>query len=85
MKNFQLLGWDYTVEASILEIYNEHIVDLLDSQTKTHEIRMVDNKKNDLYVTNLHIEPIDCPEKLYECLSIAQKNRAVAATSANER
>ncbi|XP_050458119.1 protein claret segregational-like [Cataglyphis hispanica] len=85
MKQFELLGWEYRVKASFLEIYNEHIVDLLDSQLKTHEIRMVDSKGQDLYVSNLRIEEIHSPEELHECLETAQRNRAVAATKANER
>ncbi|KAM0736726.1 Protein claret segregational [Formica fusca] len=85
MKQFELLGWEYRVKASFLEIYNEHIVDLLDSQLKTHEIRMVDSKGQDLYVSNLQIEEIHSPEELHICLETAQRNRAVAATKANER
>ncbi|KAF3425194.1 hypothetical protein E2986_07282 [Frieseomelitta varia] len=85
MKEFQLLGWEYRIEASFLEIYNEHIVDLLDSQPKTHEIRMADSKGHDLYVSNLRVEEINSPEELHECLLTAQRNRAVAATLSNER
>lgn len=85
MREFQLLGWEYRIEASFLEIYNEHIVDLLDSQSKNHEIRMADSKGHDLYVSNLKIEEIHSPEELHECLLTAQRNRAVAATASNER
>nr|XP_033334776.1 protein claret segregational-like [Megalopta genalis]XP_033334777.1 protein claret segregational-like [Megalopta genalis] len=85
MKHFQLLGWEYRIETSFLEIYNEHIVDLLDSQPKTHEIRMADNRGHDLFVTNLKIEEVHSPEELQEYLLIAQQNRAVAATQSNER
>lgn len=85
MKQFELLGWEYRIEASFLEIYNEHIVDLLESQPKTHEIRMVDSRGQDLYVSNLRIEEIHSPEEMRECLRVAQSNRAVAATQSNER
>ncbi|XP_012221118.1 protein claret segregational [Linepithema humile] len=85
MKQFELLGWNYRIEASFLEIYNEHIIDLLDCQPKTHEIRMVNSKGQDLYVSNLQIKEIHSPEELHECLYTAQQNRAVAATQANER
>ncbi|XP_029046510.2 protein claret segregational-like [Osmia bicornis bicornis] len=85
MKQFELLGWEYEIEASFLEIYNEHIVDLLDYQQKIHEIRMADSKGHDLYVSNLKIEKIHSPDELHECLLIAQRNRAVAATQSNER
>ncbi|XP_076764038.1 protein claret segregational [Xylocopa sonorina] len=85
MKQFQLLDWEYQIEASFLEIYNEQIVDLLDSQSKNHEIRMADSKGHDLYVSNLKVQEIRSPEELHECLLIAQRNRAVAATQSNER
>lgn len=85
MKQFELLGWNYRIEASFLEIYNEHIVDLLDCQPKTHEIRMVNSKGQDLYVSNLQIKEIHSPEELHKYLYTAQQNRAVAATQANER
>ncbi|XP_076635892.1 protein claret segregational-like [Colletes latitarsis] len=85
MTQYELLGWEYRIEASFLEIYNEHIVDLLDSQTKTHEIRMTDSKGHDLYVSNLRVQEIHSPEELQKYLSIAQHNRAVAATLSNER
>lgn len=85
MKQFELLGWEYKIEASFLEIYNEHIIDLLDAQSKVHEIRMTDNRGQDLYVSNLCVKEIHHPEELHECLRIAQQNRAVAATQSNER
>ncbi|XP_043256727.1 protein claret segregational-like [Colletes gigas] len=85
MTQYELLGWEYRIEASFLEIYNEHIVDLLDSQTKTHEIRMTDSKGHDLYVSNLKVQEIHSPEELQNYLLIAQHNRAVAATLSNER
>ncbi|XP_071582627.1 protein claret segregational-like [Temnothorax nylanderi] len=81
-----ILGWEYRIEASFLEIYNEHIVDLLEPKKhETHEIRMVDKKGQDLYVSNLHIAKINSQEELHECLRTAQRNRAVAATQSNER
>ena len=50
----ELLGWQYRIETGFLEIYNEDIVDLLDSQQKSHEIRMAD-----LYVSNVRVEEIN--------------------------
>ncbi|XP_066585248.1 protein claret segregational-like [Prorops nasuta] len=85
MKQFKAIGWEYRIEASFLEIYNEHIVDLLDATPKSHDIRMADSRGNDLYVTNLTVAEIQSPLELNECLLTAQRNRAVAATQANER
>ncbi|XP_014229310.1 protein claret segregational [Trichogramma pretiosum] len=85
MKHFEMLGWEYKIEASFLEIYNEQIVDLLDYQRKSHDIRMADSKGTDLYVTNLLVQEINSPEELNQCLLMAQENRAMAATQSNER
>lgn len=85
MKQFEILGWEYKIEASFLEIYNEQIVDLLDYTRKSHEIRMADSKGSDLYVSNLLVQEINSPEELNQCLLIAQENRAMAATQSNER
>ncbi|KAJ8674882.1 hypothetical protein QAD02_010668 [Eretmocerus hayati] len=85
MKHFELLGWEYKIEASFLEIYNEQIVDLLDNSKKSHDIRMADSKGSDLYVTNLLVQEIHSPEELNQCLLIARENRAMAATQSNER
>ncbi|XP_058806809.1 protein claret segregational-like [Phymastichus coffea] len=85
MKQFELLGWEYKIEASFLEIYNEQIVDLLDNTKKNHDIRMADSKGSDLYVSNLLVQEINSPEELNQCLEIAQENRAIAATQSNER
>lgn len=54
-------GWDYTVEASYLEIYNEIIRDLLGSndENSKHEIKMKNSKSNEIYVTNLLTEKVD--------------------------
>lgn len=47
------------MEASFLEIYNETIRDLLvsskDAKNVVYDIKLVDNKKNDTYVTNLKV------------------------------
>lgn len=47
------------MEASFLEIYNETIRDLLvsskDAKNLVYDIKLVDNKKNDTYVTNLKV------------------------------
>lgn len=55
-----LQGWTYKAEASFLEIYNETIRDLLanpkESKNLSYDIKLVDNKKNESYVTNLKVK-----------------------------
>lgn len=55
-----LQGWTYKAEASFLEIYNETIRDLLatpkEAKNLSYDIKLVDNKKNESYVTNLKVK-----------------------------
>jgi len=45
------------MEASFLEIYNEDIRDLLATEKGLkYEIKRVDNKSNDVYVSNLKVK-----------------------------
>lgn len=82
-------GWNYKLEASFLEIYNETIRDLLatpkEAKSLTYEIKLQDNKKNDIYVTNVKIIPVEDERKVHSLLNMAQQQRAVAATNMNER
>ena len=49
-------GWTYKMEASFLEIYNEDIRDLLATEKGLkYEIKKVDTKSNDIYVSNLKV------------------------------
>ena len=51
--------WDYKLQASFLEIYNEEIKDLLVTDTNVkHDIKMNENK--DVIVTNLKVEEVNC-------------------------
>ncbi|UYV80295.1 KIFC1 [Cordylochernes scorpioides] len=79
-------GWEYTLDASFLEIYNETIRDLLaspNSQAKC-DIKMVQGRKDEVYVTNLTHVTITSQDQVPELLHKAHKNRAVAATNCNE-
>ena len=49
-------GWSYKMEASFLEIYNEEIRDLLATEKGLkYEIKKVDAKSNDTFVSNLKV------------------------------
>ena len=80
------LGWSYKMEASFVEIYNEEIRDLLATERGLkYEIKRVDSKSTDIYVTNLITEAVTCGSNVNPLLRRAKKNRAVAATNCNER
>jgi len=79
-------SWSYKLHASFLEIYNEEIRDLLqtDSSLK-HEIKMTDSKGTDVHVTNLRVEEVSNEGQIEAIIEKARKNRAWAKTLANER
>jgi len=79
-------GWEYTLQASFLEIYNEEIRDLLATEKNLkYDIKMCDSKGSDVYVTNLKIEAVTTEGEIAEMLRRARKHRAVAETQCNER
>ncbi|GMH96701.1 hypothetical protein TrST_g5295 [Triparma strigata] len=79
-------GWEYTMEVSFLEIYNETIRDLLrdDSSSEAkHEIKVDSNGRR--FVTDLTMTPLD-PNKNDEIEAVmrtASKHRSVACTDMN--
>lgn len=84
--NLKDKGWEYIMEGSFVEVYNEEIHDLLgnSSEKKKHEIRHDDSKKQTT-VTGLKIVPLDSPNTVEVMLKQAANNRSVAATKSNER
>nr|AVR43205.1 KIFC1 [Phascolosoma esculenta] len=80
-------GWQYGLEASFLEIYNEMIQDLLGDVKDNikHEIRMVNKGSHDVMVTNLTVKAVTSPKQVHDLLRKASANRAVASTNCNER
>eukprot|EP00092_Neocalanus_flemingeri_P039561 GFUD01043077.1.p1 GENE.GFUD01043077.1~~GFUD01043077.1.p1 ORF type:complete len:706 (+),score=195.97 GFUD01043077.1:233-2350(+) len=78
--------WQYNLQASFLEIYNEEIRDLLTSDTNYKcEIKMSDSKGTDLHVTNLKSEEVTSESQIASMIRRARKNRAQAKTLCNER
>ena len=55
------------MKASFLEIYNEDIRDLLASEKGLkYEIKRIDTKTNDVYVTNLKVASFSISESFRE-------------------
>lgn len=80
-------GWQYDMQVSFLEIYNETIRDLLregdaDPDLK-HEIKV--NPDGRRYVTNLNMVPLEPTdtEAVEEVMRQAAKHRSVASTDMN--
>lgn len=84
-------SWEYTMEGSFVEVYNEELNDLLvsnersaDGKAKKLEVRHDEARKQTI-IANCKSVPLNSPDSVEMMLSEAQKNRSVAATKANER
>ncbi|KAJ7517191.1 hypothetical protein O6H91_21G013700 [Diphasiastrum complanatum] len=75
----------YEVGVQMMEIYNEHVRDLLvtDGNKKNLEIRN-NSQQNGLHVPDANFVPVKSTEDVLELMKIGQKNRTVGATALNE-
>ncbi|OQR76506.1 kinesin protein KIFC1-like [Tropilaelaps mercedesae] len=81
-------GWEYTLEASFLEIYNETIQDLLDkNKSKECTIRQTTDVRRGevVFVENLVSISVKSVRQIAQLMEKARRNRSVAATKCNER
>ena len=87
-KSLEEKGWEYSMEGSFIEVYNENLNDLLgkadEFDKKKHEIRH-DMQRCKTTITDITIVDLDTPSKVESILRRASANRSVAATGANER
>ncbi len=87
-KSLEEKGWQYKMEGSFIEVYNEELNDLLgkanDMDKKKHEIKH-DMAKGKTTITNITTVELDAPSKVDDILQTASNNRSVASTKANER
>ena len=82
-------GWQYVMEGSFVEIYNESVRDLLAedgsaSLKKKYEIKHILDEKR-TFVTDAVVTKLSSPSQVIELLKQAAKNRKVAETDCNER
>jgi kinesin family protein C1 len=85
-------GWDYTLRASFVEIYNETIHDLLNpaefskgpgsTNVPKHEIRTVEEES---FITNVEEVLVEDASTVHTLLNISQGNRKCEATLMNDR
>lgn len=87
-KTLEEKGWNYRMEGSYLEVYNEVLNDLLgkadDFDKKKHEIKH-DMAKGKTTITDITTVTLDSPGTVESILHRASKNRSVASTKSNER
>uniref|UniRef100_A0A7N0U7X8 Uncharacterized protein n=1 Tax=Kalanchoe fedtschenkoi TaxID=63787 RepID=A0A7N0U7X8_KALFE len=75
----------YEVSVQMIEIYNEQVRDLLvtDGGNKRLEIR--NSSQKGLNVPNANVIPVTSTQDVINLMNLGHKNRAVSATSLNER
>jgi len=84
-------GYNYQIEVSIMEIYNDKVYDLLVDFPKKRGFTRLDRPSLDIksgddgmYVPGLTTVPVECLEDVHNVLSRGHKNRATGATDLNE-
>ncbi|KAI8052659.1 P-loop containing nucleoside triphosphate hydrolase protein [Thamnidium elegans] len=75
-------GREYLLRVSYMEIYNEKIKDLLNSENKTPEI--IEDKKNGVSVRNLKEVIVKTVKEVMTCINNGECNRHISATDYNE-
>lgn len=77
-------GWQYTLEASFLEIYNENLRDLLsDEETDSNSLSIV-HQEDRTDVLGLEKVPISNASEVRDLLLKAARNRSTGKTNMNE-
>ena len=79
---------DYSLSCACIEIYQEHLIDLLSSNNNTFEkdddvLKIREDPKKGMYIENLTELEISSAKKAKEALISGFKNRHVASTSMN--
>jgi len=84
-KALQARGWEFEIEASFLEIYNETIRDLLGPQGKNaQKLDVKHDNQGRTTVNNLKTFKVVRPEQVHDLIAKADTNRACGKTNMNE-
>ncbi|OTB18797.1 hypothetical protein K445DRAFT_314654 [Daldinia sp. EC12] len=81
----KVLGWEYTVEGSYLEVYQDKLYDLLASRSAKPEPLTVDPISEELNIKGHSFTLLKEEKDLDEMVKTADNNRHTAATAMNDR
>ncbi|KAI1120748.1 P-loop containing nucleoside triphosphate hydrolase protein [Nemania abortiva] len=85
VERLKTLGWEYTVEGSYLEVYQDKLYDLLASRHSKPEPLTVDSLGDELKIKGHDFTLLNDACDLDEMIKTADNNRHVAATVKNDR
>jgi kinesin family protein 5 len=74
---------EFTVKVSMVEIYMEKIVDLLDT-TKT-DLKIKESSRKGIYIDDLTERYIGSDTEVYEIMKVGNANRSTASTAMNDQ
>jgi hypothetical protein len=77
-------GISFKISVSYLEIYNERVVDLLDVEAGTKDLRE-NTRKKQVYVEGLVEKEVSCPKEAAEWMAVGNNNRKVGSTKMNSQ
>ena len=75
---------EVTIKCSFLEIYKEHLQDLLMPDNK-EPLKIRENRDKTIYVQGIHEEYVGSFDDVFELLQIGFRNRVVASTLMNQQ
>jgi len=76
--------YDYEISVSMMEIYNETVLDLLSSKEADKEGLKIRQGKDGVFVENLTEEDVKNEDDIIRLMTLGNKNRAVGRTDMNE-
>lgn len=85
IERLKTLGWEYTVEGSYLEVYQDKLYDLLASRHSKPEPLTVDPLGDELKIKGHDFTLLHDAHDLDEMIKTADNNRHTAATVKNDR
>lgn len=85
MERLKMLGWEYTVEGSYLEVYQDKLYDLLASRHSKPDPLTVDPIGDELKIKGHDFTLLNDAADLDAMIKTADTNRHVAATVKNDR
>lgn len=74
---------EYLLRVSYMEVYKEHIRDLLNSSPTAPPVRLFDSPKDGLVIKGIKEEVVTCPNEVFKILARGEARRQVGATSFN--
>ncbi|BFZ23980.1 hypothetical protein BsWGS_27019 [Bradybaena similaris] len=78
-------GWQYSLETSMMEIYNESLRDLLNPDPNTNKLEVKMKQEGGFYIPGLVTVPVKSLSEVNKVIEAGCQNRAMASTGMNER